>query len=127
MSWKKLKGGLAIEYVGLVFDILAQVVVQGILVALENRQLHTLVGPQAVEGCEVVFRHGLFGANVRRRVDHFGVTLHVQVSMHGKVSMFSVGKTYNVVLILKVSVVLLHGGVDGLEGRDEVVEDGGAP
>jgi hypothetical protein len=35
--------------------------------------------------------------------------------------------TYNVVLVLKVGVVFLHGGVDGLEGRDEVVEDGGTP
>jgi hypothetical protein len=36
-------------------------------------------------------------------------------------------RTYNVVVIFKVYVVFLHGGVDGLEGRDQVVEDGGPP
>lgn len=35
--------------------------------------------------------------------------------------------TYNVVFILKVGVVLLHGLEDCLEGGNEVVEDGGAP
>jgi hypothetical protein len=36
-------------------------------------------------------------------------------------------ETHNVVFVLKVGVVLLHGLVDGLEGRDQVVEDGGSP
>jgi hypothetical protein len=35
--------------------------------------------------------------------------------------------TYNVVLVLEVGIVFLHGCVDGLEGRHQVVEDGGAP
>ena len=35
--------------------------------------------------------------------------------------------THNALLVLKVCVVLLHGSVDGLEGRHQVVEDGGAP
>jgi hypothetical protein len=118
---------LAAEYVVVVTDLLAQVVVQRILVALQYRQLHSLVGPQAVEGREVIFRHGLFGANVRRRVDHFRVTLDARISMHGQAAECSVQNTYNVVLILKIRIILLHGGVDGLEGRDEVVEDGGAP
>jgi hypothetical protein len=34
---------------------------------------------------------------------------------------------YNVVFILKVCVIFLHGGVDGLKGRHQVVEDCGAP
>lgn len=36
-------------------------------------------------------------------------------------------ETYNVVFILKVGVVLLHGLENCLEGGNEVVEDGGAP
>jgi hypothetical protein len=35
--------------------------------------------------------------------------------------------TYDVVFILKVRIVLLHRGVDGLEGRHQVVEDGSPP
>lgn len=35
--------------------------------------------------------------------------------------------TNNVVFVLKVCIVLLHGCVDGLEGRDEIVENGGPP
>jgi hypothetical protein len=37
------------------------------------------------------------------------------------------GGTYNVVLVLKVGVVLLHRRIDGLEGRHQIVEDGSAP
>jgi hypothetical protein len=35
--------------------------------------------------------------------------------------------TYNIVFILKVGIVFLHGLEDGLEGRDEVVENGSPP
>lgn len=39
----------------------------------------------------------------------------------------ALGRTYDVVVVLKVDVILLHGRVDGLEGRDQVVEDSGPP
>jgi hypothetical protein len=35
--------------------------------------------------------------------------------------------THNALFVLKVRVILLHGSVDGLEGRHQVVEDGRAP
>lgn len=35
--------------------------------------------------------------------------------------------TYNALLVLEVCVVLLHGSIDGLERRHQVVEDGRTP
>jgi hypothetical protein len=35
--------------------------------------------------------------------------------------------TYNVVFVLKIGVILLHGSVDGLERRHQIVEDGRSP
>lgn len=35
--------------------------------------------------------------------------------------------TYQIVVVLELGLLLLHGGEDGLEGRDQVVEDDGAP
>lgn len=124
MSWKKLLGvslGIGAHLVYL----LAQVVVQGILVTLQYRQLHTFVCPQAVEGCEELLGHWLLGAYIRRCVDHLGVSLETAVSMMPPRSLRAA--TYNVVFILKICVVLLHGRVDGLEGRYQVVEDGRSP
>ena len=60
---------------GFVDDILAQVVVQSILVSLEDGQLHTFVGPQAVEGREKFVRQWLLDANIRRCVDELRVSL----------------------------------------------------
>lgn len=56
-------------------DLLAQVVVQGVLVALENGELYTFIGPQAVERGEELFGHWLFCADIRGRIDHFRVSL----------------------------------------------------
>jgi hypothetical protein len=97
------------------------------LVAFQDCQLYTLVGPQAVEGVQELLRHGLFGANIWRRVDHLGVALKVPKSVHCEVQRGVCVFTYDAFLVLEVCVVLLHGGIDGLEGRDQVVEDGRAP
>ena len=75
MSWKKLLFCQPLKDFGCLLILLAQVVVQSVLVALQDRQLHALVGPQGVEGVQVVLRHGLFCANVWRRVDHFRESL----------------------------------------------------
>ena len=74
MSWKKLLAVSPRAAASLVY-LLAQVVMQGILITLQYRQLHTLVCPQAIEGCEELFGHWLLGAYIRRRVDHLGVSL----------------------------------------------------
>jgi hypothetical protein len=71
MSWKKLLFCQPLRDLKCLFVLLAQIVVQGVLVALQDRQLHALVGPQSIEGVQVVLRHRLFCANVWRRVDHF--------------------------------------------------------
>ena len=74
MSWKKLLAVSRSATESLVY-LLAQIVMQGILVALQYCQLHALVCPQAIEGCEEFFGHWLLGAYIRRRVDHLGVSL----------------------------------------------------
>ncbi len=104
-------------------DVLVQVVVQGVLVSLEDGELDALVGPERVEGRVELFGHGLLGANVGRRVDHLGKALSYVSTTLG----WTGRRTYNVVVVLKVDVVVLHGRVNGLEGRDQVVEDGGPP
>lgn len=113
-------------------DVLVQVVVQRILVALEDCELDALVGPQAIEGREKLVGHGLFGADVGGSVDHFRVALGTLLAVGqrgwgGWVSEWGGGEAHNVVFVLKVGVVFLHGLEDGLEGGDEVVENGGSP
>lgn len=63
-------------------DLLAQVVVQRILVAFQDGDLHALVGPQSVERVKEVLGHRLLGADVWRRVDHLRVTLQAPKSAH---------------------------------------------
>lgn len=75
MSWKKLLCCQPLSDFECIFILLAQVVVQSVLVALQDRQLHAFVGPQGIEGVQVVLRHRLYCANVWRRVDHFGEAL----------------------------------------------------
>jgi ribonuclease P protein component len=69
MSWSV--GRKALD----VLEEVAQVVVQRVLVALQNGQLHTFVCPQAVESCEELFGHWLFGANVGRGIDELRISL----------------------------------------------------
>lgn len=75
MSWKKLRPVSLWEMICAGIDALIQIVVQSILVALQDGELHALIGPEAVEGCEEFFRHGLFGADIRCSVDHFRIPL----------------------------------------------------
>jgi hypothetical protein len=60
--------------------VLAQVVMQRILVAFQDSQLHTLVCPQTIEGIKEFVGHWLVSANIRSRVDHLGVALHEIIS-----------------------------------------------
>lgn len=67
--------------------------------------------------------HGFVDGDFRIRGDELSKSLYIlaRVDWDGRDQM------YQVVIVLKVGLLLLHGGKDGLEGGDEVVEDDCSP
>jgi hypothetical protein len=45
-------------------DILVEIIVQGVFIALEHCQLHASIGPQISKAVEILYGYGLVGTNV---------------------------------------------------------------